>query len=45
MTMLADLNGAGAPRLTFDVAYSVYAAYEDGLRVDVLLLLMVRVFT
>ncbi|MBK9542826.1 MAG: S8 family peptidase [Bacteroidetes bacterium] len=35
MTMLADLNGAGAPRLTFDVAYSVYAAYEDGLRVDV----------
>ena len=35
VTMLADFHGAGAPRMTFDVAYSVYSGFEDGLRVDV----------
>ncbi|HRH67059.1 MAG TPA: S8 family serine peptidase, partial [Bacteroidia bacterium] len=34
-TLLTDMNGVGAPRLTFDVAYSVYSGYSDGLRVDI----------
>ncbi len=34
-TMLVDMQAAGAPRMTFDVSYSVYSPYEDGLRVDI----------
>ena len=33
--MLVDMQAAGAPRMTFDVSYSVYSPYEDGFAVDI----------